>query len=63
MIVTLALIFAVAICCIIGFFKGLDEKRQQKEEERINLDQKKVEAKPRDPKTGRFVKKEEKQDA
>ena len=59
MIVTLAIIFAVAICCVIGFFKGLDEKKLKEEEEHaIKLDQKNVEAKPRDPKTGRFIKKE-----
>lgn len=59
MIVTLALVFAVAIVCVIGFFKGLDEKKLKEEEEHaIKLDQKKVEAKLRDPKTGRFIKKE-----
>ena len=60
MIVTLAIIFAIAIACVIGFFKGLDEKKLKKEEEEhaIKLDQKKVETKPRDPKTGRFIKKE-----
>ena len=59
MIVTLAIIFAIAIACIIGFFKGLNEKKLKEEEEHaIKLDQKKVEAKPRDPKTGRFIKKE-----
>ena len=60
MIVTLAIIFAIAIACVIGFFKGLDEKKLKEEEEghAIELDQKKVEAKPRDPKTGRFIKKE-----
>ena len=59
MIVTLAIIFAIAIACVIGFFKGLDEKKLKEEEEyAIKLDQKKVETKPRDPKTGRFIKKE-----
>lgn len=59
MIVTLAIIFAIAIACVIGFFKGIDEKKLKEEEEQaIKLDQKKVETKPRDPKTGRFIKKE-----
>ena len=60
MIVTLALVFAVAIACIIGFFKGLDEKRLKKEEEAAALERK---VKPRDPKTGRYVKKEDLKDA
>ena len=52
--VTLAIVFAIAIVCVIGFFKGLDEKKSKQEEQEItkpvNND------KPRDPKTGRYIK-------
>lgn len=57
MIFTLAIILAVAICCVIGFIKGWDERKLKDEEAIAEIEK---QARPRDPKTGRFIKKEEK---
>ena len=51
MIVTLSIVFAVAIVCVIGFLKGRDEKKEEQAQQELKQNDK-----PRDPKTGRYIK-------